>query len=380
MAVFTANGQEGQNFGAMCVLKPLTRYLVVRFRGLNAAGQRVLCVMLDFKVHTQLCTRLAGASFADHGEGGRCRLGHLFNVGLISHCLRQFGFQHGHIDHPVQGFNALRCGIKAQITALIALNLHLQNGGAGFAFGPATQIRQQLLGRHVQGIGAHITVPRLGRVSGTLVNQGHAQLLRRQQQGQAAAHNAGASNADVKRGGRVRHGVNCRSHSKTLAPDQLNAVLPLQCRQVVGRIHVNSVMHIGCGPRMKLGRVALPPFLATRQLGQICGAQALAILKEVGHDHVAQHHRIARLCRFARFCDLGLEHLRAKWRVFHSGHQVLKILRLEQGLVCKCHHQPIGRQTLCLGQTQVQRAVLTICRLGVQHAVEGLTPKGVGRG
>ena len=88
MAVFTANGQEGQDFGAMCGLKPLTRYLVVRFRGLNAAGQRVLCVMLDFKVHTQLCTRLAGASFADHGEGGRCRLGHLFNVGLISHCLR----------------------------------------------------------------------------------------------------------------------------------------------------------------------------------------------------------------------------------------------------------------------------------------------------
>ncbi len=96
--------------------------------------------MLHIKRNTQLSARLAGAAFANDCQGRPHIFCNFLNQGLKTNGLCQIIFQARHINHPVQRLNVLLGSIEFQVAILIAFNVHFQNGGAGSAFWPATQV------------------------------------------------------------------------------------------------------------------------------------------------------------------------------------------------------------------------------------------------
>ena len=177
MAGFAANGQEGQNFGAMGFLKPLACHLRVGCLCANAAGQGVLVVMLDIKCQAQFGPCLTGAAFANDSEGRRYTFCHFLNEGLKTTGLAQIVFQAGYIHHPIQSFYTLLCGAEFQIATLITLNVHFQNGGAGRSFRPAAQVGEELFGCHVQSVGPNVAVTQARIGGGMQVDQCNPQSL-----------------------------------------------------------------------------------------------------------------------------------------------------------------------------------------------------------
>ena len=133
----SANGQKRQDLWAMMVLKPLVCCLAMRRLGLDATRQCMLGVLLQVKCHTQFITGLAGTALTNNGQ--RCGHGQraLFNQGLEPNSGGQVVFQGGYIHHPVEGLHALGRRFKFEQAALIALNVHFQNGRACMALGPA---------------------------------------------------------------------------------------------------------------------------------------------------------------------------------------------------------------------------------------------------
>ena len=197
---FTAHRKQGQHFGlwlrqawGLAPAKPLACHTLVRSITNQACGHSVLFVMRDVKTNTQLRTGLAGAALAHHRQRGSHRGLYHLNVRLKLDRCRQALFEHRDIHHPVEFAHALLLSSKSQLAAVVAPHLHLVHGRHGRAVGPATQVLQQGLGLAVERIGAHVR----RCVSVGRFDQSHFQPFAGQQQGQSAAHNASASDANV---------------------------------------------------------------------------------------------------------------------------------------------------------------------------------------
>ena len=104
-------------------MKPLPSHLAMRCSCLNAAGQSMLAVVLDIKLHAQLGACLAGAAFADNGQWRTDGFLALFNQGLVAHCGSQIFFEAWHIDHPIERVNTLLAGFKIKVATLVAFTV-----------------------------------------------------------------------------------------------------------------------------------------------------------------------------------------------------------------------------------------------------------------
>jgi hypothetical protein len=85
--------------------------------------------------------------------------------------------------------------VKSHRAALVAMHFHRQHGRGCALVRPAAQALQQRAGGGAERVGAHVAVAAGG--VGRRRHQRHAQALARQQQRQRAAHNAGATDANV---------------------------------------------------------------------------------------------------------------------------------------------------------------------------------------
>ena len=142
-----AHRQQGQNLGLgvgqpRCrgPAKPLPCDALVRLFALQAGRDGMLIVGGDVKVHAPLRAGLAGTAFADHRQRCRHRGWHHFNQRLEFHGGIQTRLQRGHVHHRVEFAGTCGRGLKIQLPALIAPNLHLVHRGRGGGLGPATQV------------------------------------------------------------------------------------------------------------------------------------------------------------------------------------------------------------------------------------------------
>ena len=192
-SVVAAHGQQGHDFA---VGKPLVGHATVRTLAQQPRRQGFVGVRFDQKIQTPGGARGAALAFADHRQGRAGGLLQTLNATLVGHRLRQLLFQQRHIDDPAQRIRALVAGIKPQATTGIGVHPHGADGrGAVGIAGPSAKGFQQSARSGVEGVGAHVGRAVAGR---GLANQGHAQAVLRQQQGQALAHNAAAANDHVK--------------------------------------------------------------------------------------------------------------------------------------------------------------------------------------
>ena len=175
----------------------------MRMFAAHPRGNRVLGIGRRVKVDAKLGPGGAGAAFAHHGQGRGHGAVHHLHQRLKPHSLGQAFFQGRHIHDPGECFHPLGGGIEMHAAVLITLYLHVLDGGGVFSIGPAAQRFEQAAGRCIQGIGPYVGGRRA--VWARCWHQGHLQSFPCQQQGQGSAHDAGATNTDIKSWGHERH-------------------------------------------------------------------------------------------------------------------------------------------------------------------------------
>jgi hypothetical protein len=212
LAVRAAQRQQREHLAL--VVEPLARDAVVRLLGLQARRHRVLRIARDLVAHAQRLARGAGLAFAHHGERRGHGLGHDLDLGLEAHRVGQLLLERRHIDDPRERIDLLARRAELHAAAFVAMHQHLAHRGGVGRIGPGAQRFEEGAGGGVERVGADVLLA----LRGGRHHQRHAHAFACEQQGQRAADDAGAANANFwGEGHRTIVGVALRARSRAPA-------------------------------------------------------------------------------------------------------------------------------------------------------------------